>query len=146
MYCTIDSKRPSIHIPLQTSFSRPGLCTNCARMRLLHHDCAHWSGTSRRHFVRPTVELLQGFALHLQLHLRVLLEDLRVALAKHLRYPLIGYSCCTQPCGISGSKVVNPKVRNLCPLKSCPPNGFESRLVLARNPVAREKKRSVTRN
>src|SRR5713101_7039047 len=32
------------------------------------------------------------FALHLQLHLRILLEDLRVALAKHLRYPLIGYA------------------------------------------------------
>jgi len=28
MYCTIDSKRLSIDIPLQTSFSGPGLCTN----------------------------------------------------------------------------------------------------------------------
>ena len=92
MYHTIDSKRLSIHIPLQTSFSGPRLCTNCARIRLLHHDCAHWSRTNRRHFVRPTVELLQGFALHLQLHLRILFEDLRVALTKQLRYPLVGYA------------------------------------------------------
>jgi hypothetical protein len=92
MYCTIDSKRLSIDIPLQTSFSGPGLCTNYARMQLLHHDCAHRSRTSWRHFIRPSVELLQGFALHLQLHLRILLEDLRVALTKQLRYPLVGYA------------------------------------------------------
>jgi hypothetical protein len=43
------------------------------------------------HFVRSTVELLQGFALHPQLHLGILLEDLRVALAEQLRYrcPLV---------------------------------------------------------
>src|SRR6267143_5527266 len=115
-------------------------------MRLLHHDSAHWSPTSRRHFVRPTVELLQGFALHLQLHLGILLEDLRVALAKHLSHPLIGYASGTQPSGIGGTKVVNPKVRNLCPSKSFPPNGFERRLMPARNPIARKHKRPFTGN
>src|SRR6266851_2936847 len=138
MYCTIDSRRPSIHIPLQTSFSRPGLCTNCARMRLLRHDCAHWSRTSRHHFVRPTVELLQGFALHLQLHLRILLEDLRVSLAKHLSHPLIGYPAGAQPRGIRGSKVVDPEVGNLGPSKGLVPNRLERGLVSAAIPVARE--------
>ncbi len=67
------------------------LCTN----ESLDHVCAHRSrhesvGDNRRHFVGSTVELFQGFALHLQLHLRMLLEDLRVALTKHLSHPLIG--------------------------------------------------------
>jgi hypothetical protein len=39
----------------------------------------------RYHFVRSTVELLQGLALHPQLHLGIFLEDLRVALAEQLR-------------------------------------------------------------
>jgi len=34
-----------------------------------------------RHLVGTAVELLQSFALHLQFHLRILFEDLRVALA-----------------------------------------------------------------
>jgi hypothetical protein len=38
--------------------------------------------------------------------LGILLEDLRVALAKHLGYPLIGYSSGTQPSGICGAKVI----------------------------------------
>jgi len=41
-------------------------------------------------FAGPAVELLQSFALHLQFHLRILLEDLRVSLAKHLSQPFIG--------------------------------------------------------
>jgi hypothetical protein len=35
------------------------------------------------------LNLFQGFALHLQLHLGVFLEDLRVSLAHHLSHPLI---------------------------------------------------------
>src|SRR5260370_42564654 len=84
--------------------------------------------------------------MHLQLHLGVLLEDLRVAMAKHLRYPLIGYSSGTQPRGICGAKVVNPKVGNLCPSKSFSPNSFKRRLVPARNPIARKQKRPFTRD
>jgi len=44
-----------------------------------------------RHLVGTAVQLLQSFALHLQFHLRILLEDLRVSLAKHLRDPLVRY-------------------------------------------------------
>jgi len=94
------------------------LCTNCARMGLLQRDCAHWSrhqsvSGRRCYLIGSTVELFQGFALHL----RILLEDLRIALAKHLGYPLIGYAASTQPRGISGTQVVNPKVGNLCASK-----------------------------
>ena len=46
----------------------------------------------RYHLVGSTIELFQGFALHLQLHLRILLEDLRVALTKHLGNPFVGYT------------------------------------------------------
>src|SRR5579863_10004864 len=127
------------------------LCTNCARMRLLHRDCAHWSrrqnaSGSRSYFVGSTVYLFQSFALHLQLHLGILLEDLRIALAKHLGYPLIGYSSGAQPCGVRGAEVINPKVGNLCSSKSLPPNSFERRLMPARNPIARKQKRPFTRN
>ena len=82
-----------------------GLCTN----GLLDRDCAYWS---RRHsvsgyrcdFIGSTVELFQSFALHLQLHLEILLEDLRIAWSKQLGDPLIGYASGTQTCGIRGAK------------------------------------------
>jgi len=45
----------------------------------------------RGHLIRTAVELLQSLALHLQFHLRILLEGLRVSLAKHLGYPLVRY-------------------------------------------------------
>jgi hypothetical protein len=41
-------------------------------------------------FVGSPIDLYQCFTLHLQLYLRILLEDLRVALAEHRSYPLIG--------------------------------------------------------
>ena len=56
------------------------------------------------------------------------------------------FSCGRRPSGIRGTKVVNPKVRNLCPSKSFPPNSFERRLMPARNPIARKQKRPFTRN
>jgi hypothetical protein len=59
------------------------------------------------------VEFLQGFALHLQLHLRVLLEDLRVSLAKHLCDPLVGYAARAEPSGVGRAQIVNAKIRNL---------------------------------
>ena len=42
-----------------------------------------------RRLVGRAIELLQRLALHLQLHLRVLLEDLGVALTKELCHPLL---------------------------------------------------------
>src|SRR5258708_2298778 len=120
-------------------------------MRLLQRDCANWNRQQnvrghRCYFVGSTVELFQSFALHLQFHLGILLEDLRVALAKHLSNPLIGYSSGTQPCGIRGAEVVNAKVGNLCSSKSFSPNSFETCLVPSRIPIARKQKRPFTRN
>ena len=120
-------------------------------MRLLHGDYAigpaiRVSAATCAISLAPTIELYQCFALHLQLHLRILLEDSRVALAEHLGYPLIGYASGTQPCGISGTKILDPKVGNLCPSKSLLPNSLERRLVPARIPIARKQKRSFTRN
>jgi len=56
----------------------------------------------------------RAFALHLQFHLEILLEDVGVILAKHPNYPFVGNSSGIQYCGIRGAKVVNPKVGNLC--------------------------------
>jgi hypothetical protein len=58
-------------------------------------------------------ELLQSFALHLQFHLRILLEDSLVSLTKHLCYPLVGHTTGTEPRGIGRAEVVNAKIRNL---------------------------------
>jgi hypothetical protein len=43
------------------------------------------------------VDLFQRLALHLKFHLRILLEDLRVALPKQLGHPLIGYAASAEP-------------------------------------------------
>ena len=105
----------------------------------------HWSrhqsvDDNRHHFVGSTIELFQSFAVHLQLHLRILLEDLRVALTKHLSHPLIGNASSTQPLGIRGTRVVNPKVGNLCSSQSFLPNGFEFGLMPGRIPITRKEK------
>jgi len=81
----------------------------------LHHDRAHSFTSRRSHLAGSAVELLQGFALHLQFHLGILLEDLRVSLAKHLRHPLIRYASSTQPRGIGGAKIVDAEVLRSLP-------------------------------
>jgi RHS repeat-associated protein len=96
-----------------------------ALIRSLYDDRAHFIRIRRGHFAGPAVELLQSFALHLQFHLRILFEDLRVSLAKHLSHPFIAYASGTQPRGISGSRVVDSEVGNLSPPKSLVPNRLE---------------------
>ena len=68
------------------------LCTNASLNRLCLRRCQKSRGTPCPHFVGSTVQLLQGFAFHLQLHLRIFLEDLRAALAEQLHCPLVGYA------------------------------------------------------
>src|SRR5258708_3437644 len=118
---------------------RAFILPNC----LLDHDRAHSFRSLRSYFAGSAVELLQGFTLHLQLHLRVLLEDLRVALAQHLCHPLIRYSSSTQPRSISGSKVVDAEIGDLCSPKRLAPNRFESGLVPAPIPITRKEKRTL---
>jgi len=62
-----------------------------------------------RHLIGLAIELLQSLALHLQFHLEILLEDLRVSLAKHLRDPLVRYPSGTEPCGIGRAQIVMRK-------------------------------------
>jgi hypothetical protein len=53
-----------------------------------------------RHFAGFAIEFSQGFSFHLQLHLRVLLEDLGITLPRHLCDPLVRYAACTQAGGM----------------------------------------------
>jgi len=86
MTSRIDSKVLSNVMTTPMDDFRPRPC----QIRSLHHDCANWFTTRRQHFARPVAELLQSFALHPQFHLRILFEDLRVSLAKHLSRPIPG--------------------------------------------------------
>jgi hypothetical protein len=99
MKCTTDFKALSNFAPIQIGLNSSQKRVDCARtvheQTLLDHDCAQ-SGRTLPHFVGLAVDFLQSLALHLQFHLRILLEDLRVTLAKHLGYPLVGYSSGTQ--------------------------------------------------
>src|SRR5208283_6140421 len=76
--------------------------------------CSAW-------FASPAVQLCQRFALHLELHLRILLEYLRVSLPYHLRHPLVGHAARTQPRGERGTKIIEPEIPNLSlPKRGCP--------------------------
>ena len=92
------SKALSSFLPVSIHLFRPRPCIYRALIRLpcsLHRDRAHSFGNRLGHFACVAVKLLQNVALHLQLHLRVLLEDLRVTLAQHLSHPFVRYSSCT---------------------------------------------------
>jgi len=104
----------------------------------LQHDrvCSFRSRLS--HLAGSAVELFQSFALHLQFHLGMLLEDLRVSLARHLSHPLIRYASGTQPRGIRRPEVIDSKVGNLCAPESLAPNRFERGLVSAPIQIAWE--------
>ena len=78
-----------------------------------------------RHLIGTAVELLQSLALHLQFHLRILLEDLRVSPAKHLRYPLVRYPSGTEPDGIGRAKIVDAEVRHLGAPQGGMPGAFQ---------------------
>src|SRR5208282_4052548 len=146
MTSRIDSKVLSNFVTTPIHDFRPRPCTNRALIRSLDHDRAHSLITLGCHFAGPAIELLQSLAFHLQFHLRILLEDLRVSLAKHLSHPFIGYASGTQPRGISGSKVVDSEVGNLPPSKSLVPNRLESGLVPALIQIARKQKRTIPRD
>jgi hypothetical protein len=63
----------------------PLLCQNCAKTRLgLAFDCAKTLAA----FIGLAVQFRQRLSLHLQLHLRVLLEYLRIALPEQRKRPV----------------------------------------------------------
>src|SRR5882672_7735839 len=102
----------------------PKLC----QILLLNRACAR----IHRHLIDLPVHFLQGFSLHLQFHLRILLEDLCVALTKELRNPLVGDTACTEPGRIGGAQVINPEVENSCAFQCLPPCGLEILMVTGR--------------
>jgi hypothetical protein len=73
------------------------------------------------------IELPQRLALHLQLHLRVLLEHLRVALASSC----VTHSSATPPATprrVGPTQIVNAEIRHFRSTKRQPPRRFERRL------------------
>jgi hypothetical protein len=96
----------------QIDFTEPSLCQNPNGILLA------WA-----------VDFLQSFSLHLQFHLRVAFEDLRVPLEKQLCHPLIGHAARTETSGIRGSQIVNPKVKDLRSSEGLLPNGLQLYLV-----------------
>ena len=65
----------------------PKLC----QILLLNRGCAR----IQRHLIGLAVHFLQSLSLHLQFHLRILLENLCVALPEQLCNPLVGDTACT---------------------------------------------------
>jgi hypothetical protein len=90
------------------------------------------------HLIGTAVELLQSIPLHLQFHLRILLEDLRLSLAKHLCDPLVRYPSGTEAVGIGRAQIVNAKVWYLGAPQGRVPGSFRSPLVSARAFIARK--------
>src|SRR5216684_7504346 len=84
----------------------PKLC----QILLLNRSCARF----QRHLVGLTVHFFQGLSLHLQFHLRILFEDLGVALSKELCNPRVGDTACAESSCIGGAQVIDPKVGNSC--------------------------------
>src|SRR5262249_9668599 len=123
----------------------PELSQNSERLsQNTANSSARLSQNSRR-LVRRAIELLQRLGLHLQLHLRVLLEPLRVALPKKLRHPFVGHAASAQPCRVRRAQVVDPEERHLRALQRQPPRRLERRLVSGVVVVARKQVRTVAR-
>ena len=92
------------------------LCQNCAKNPSRGFSCARTSFV-----VRPAIQFRECLALHLQLHLRILLENLRVVLAQELRDPFVGHASGAQASRIRRPQIVGPEVRDLrIPHRGCP--------------------------
>ena len=102
----------------------PVLCQNPDRFR--------WLGGS----VSPVPRV------HLQLHLRVFLENLLIALPEQLRDPLVSNAAGAEPGGVCRSEIVDAKISNLRPAKRRMPNGLECFLKAVRIFFAREEERA----
>ena len=79
-----------------------------------------------------------GVSFHRQSHLRVLLEDLRIALSKQLRHPFISHATGTEPGRVGGAEIVDPEMRNPRFLQGCTPDFFQRLLTATRVPGARK--------
>ena len=92
--------------------------------------------------VSLAVQFCQRLALHLKLHVRVLLEYLRVALPKQLRHPFVRHAACAEACCVRRTQIVDPKVPNARPPQRKTPNRFERLLMNVWIFIAREQARA----
>src|SRR5271166_16323 len=146
MTSRIDSKVLSNFMTLRTMISGLDRVKTVPILCSLHGDRARMRTCFfSRHLIGTAVELLQSLALHLQFHLRILLEDLRVSLAKHLCYPLVRYPSGTEPRGIGRAEIVDAEVRHLGAPQGGMPGAFQSSLMSARVLIARKQIRTAWR-
>ena len=104
----------------------PRTPTDCPRIPRIHHPaCPRTPADS----FAARLSFCQRLALHLHVHMRVLLEHLRVALAEKLRYPLIGDAACAQARRVRRSQIVDAEMWHLRPPKRQPPRRLERALV-----------------
>ena len=82
---------------------------NCSKSRLIGPECSR----SRTVFIGRPVQSGQRFAHHQKLRLAVPLENLGVALAKQLRYKVVGNATSTQSRGKCVPEVVEREIGNL---------------------------------
>lgn len=92
------------------------------------------------------VQLEQCLPFHLQLHLRILFENLRVPLPQELRNKFVGNSASAQPRGIGRSQIVDPKVWHSSATQRGAPGGLERLLMSIRVFCAGEHERPRSRD
>ena len=93
---------------LHSVISATKMYQNCIRTPLHRRSCIK----TPPNFTCLAVHLLQRFSLHLEFHLRVLLEHLGVPLTKKLRDPFIRHAAGTKPGSVARTKIIQPKVLN----------------------------------
>src|SRR5712664_836599 len=133
MHCFTHSKALPNFTPNPSRHFRSH-CAKTVPNTLLNRGCAR----IQRHLIGLAVHFLQSLSLHLQFHLRILFEDLCVALSKELCNPLVGDTACTEPRRIGGAQVIDPEVGNSCAFQCLPPCGLEILMVTGRIFVAWE--------
>ena len=101
MKCVMIIRHPQTRVLLQQAH----LAFNCAKITSLSHYCARVQTWNQWHFVGLPINLAQSFSLHLQLRLRISLEDLRATLTKQLHNPLVGHAACAETGSVRGSKM-----------------------------------------
>ena len=101
-----DSKAFAASRKLRKPTFYPSLCQNSVKTPVARTLLCQNS----RHFVGPAIDFVQRFPVHLQLHLRILLEHLRITLTKHLGDPLIRHASGAKPCCVGGSQIIEPEI------------------------------------
>jgi len=121
MNCFIHSKALSNFTPNPSRHFWP----HCAKT-VPNTFTESWLCQNPGHLIGLAVHFLQSLSLHLQFHLRILLEDLCVTLSKELCNPLVGDTACTEPRRIGGAQVIDPEVGNSRAFQCLPRRQYRS--------------------